>query len=93
MVVDSIQGQPCKIYIQFGTDTFDITSSVINSVLNLPVKTPFDNHATDEEIRTMLREIGYTSSVASMSKLSRPFLRKEWSFFFDQALQGIYWKV
>ena len=83
MVVDFIQGKPGKISIQFGNDTFDITRSVINSVLNLPIKTSFDNHATDDEIRTMLREIGYTDSAASMSKLCRPFMRKEWSFFFD----------
>ena len=39
MVVDSILGQPGKISIQLGNDTFDITSSVINSILNLYVKT------------------------------------------------------
>ena len=88
MVVDFVQGQLGKISIQFENDTFDITSSVINFVLNLPIKTPFDNHATDDKIRTMLREIGYIGSVASMSKLSRPFLRKEWSFFFDQLSKG-----
>ena len=36
----------------------------------------------------MLRKIGYIGIVASMSKLSRPFLRKEWSFFFDQLSKG-----
>ena len=69
-------------------DTFDIIGSVINSVLNLPIITPFDKHAIDDQLITMLREIGYTSIVASMSKLSRPFLRKEWSFFFDQLSKG-----
>ena len=73
MVVDSVQDQPDKIKIQFGTAFFDITGSVINSVLELTVKTPFDTLANDNEIRNMFRVVGYTSNFDNMS---RPFLRK-----------------
>ncbi|KAK1361435.1 hypothetical protein POM88_045909 [Heracleum sosnowskyi] len=37
----------------------------------------------DAELLRMMREIGYGGSLAKIGQLKRPFLRKEWSFFFD----------
>ncbi|KAK1372806.1 hypothetical protein POM88_028999 [Heracleum sosnowskyi] len=37
----------------------------------------------DAELQRMMREIGYSGSLARIGQLKRPLLRKEWSFFFD----------
>ena len=83
-VIDSVQGQSGKIVLTLGQDTFDITESVVNSVLHLPVSLEFDSEPSDDNVRTMLSNLGYSGPLDNMSQLRRPFLRKEWSFFFDQ---------
>ena len=83
-VVDSVQDQPGKIVLTLGQDTFDITESVVNSVLHLPVSMNYANTPSDDDVRHMLSELGYSGPLDNMSQLRRPFLRKEWSFFFDQ---------
>lgn len=83
-VIDSVQGQSGKIVLHLGQDTYDITESVVNSVLHLPVSVNFENVPSDDNVRTMLSELGYNGPLDNMSQLNRSFLRKEWSFFFDQ---------
>ncbi|KAK1361759.1 hypothetical protein POM88_046233 [Heracleum sosnowskyi] len=37
----------------------------------------------DSDLQRMMREIGYSGPLARTGNLKRPFLRKEWSFFFN----------
>ena len=73
-----------KITITFGEFTYDITEDAINTALGLPVKQTFDANSNDDDIRNMFRSLNYAGTLDDLSEIKRPFLRKEWSFFFDQ---------
>lgn len=38
----------------------------------------------NSEIQNMFANLGYTGSLTNISQPTRPYLRKEWYFFFDQ---------
>jgi len=61
-----------------------INPETLRSALHLEFQESYATPANDEQIRGMLKEIGYTRSVENLSKITRKSLRKEWSFFFDQ---------
>ncbi|KAK1368619.1 hypothetical protein POM88_034711 [Heracleum sosnowskyi] len=63
-------------------NSYTLTPSVINEALELPVSN-FEKLPTDEEIVCMLKFINYASKPWLLSHVSRRYLRKEWSYFFD----------
>ena len=63
-------------------NSYSINADILSTCLNLPT----DTHTaspTENEIRTMLREINYVEPEANLGKIVRKNLRKEWSYFFD----------
>ncbi|KAK1395700.1 hypothetical protein POM88_005563 [Heracleum sosnowskyi] len=74
------QGQ---IKLKIKGKSYIITPSAINQALHLPVSN-FEKLPTDEEILAMLKFIKYASKSRQLSDIiSRNYLRKEWSYFFD----------
>ncbi|XP_017224905.1 uncharacterized protein LOC108201105 [Daucus carota subsp. sativus] len=63
-------------------NSYVLTPSVINEALHLP-NSDFEKLPTDEEIICMLKFIKYASKPWQLSHISRRYLRKEWSYFFD----------
>lgn len=74
-----------QIKIRIKGNSYVITPSVINEALHLP-NSNFESLPTNEEISGMLSSIKYTSRtspIGHIGPISRRYLRKEWSYFFD----------
>ena len=70
-------------------NSYSVNADILSTCLNLPADT-HTTSPTENEIRTMLREINYDEPEANLGKIVRKNLRKEWSYFFDCINQGFH---
>ncbi|KAK1394458.1 hypothetical protein POM88_013514 [Heracleum sosnowskyi] len=75
-------GSP-SIVFEFEGNEFVVTPTTVRDALGLEDFNSFTISVGDPELVRMMREIGYSGSLAKIGQLKRPLLRKEWSFFFD----------
>ncbi|KAK1397094.1 hypothetical protein POM88_006957 [Heracleum sosnowskyi] len=75
-------GSPSIIF-EFQEDQFVVTPTTVRDALGLEDFNAFTISVGDFELVRMMREIGYSGPLSKIGQLKRPFLRKEWSFFFD----------
>ncbi|KAK1383216.1 hypothetical protein POM88_020951 [Heracleum sosnowskyi] len=75
-------GSPSIIF-EFQGDEFTVTPTTVRDALGLEDFNAFIISVGDSELVKMMREIGYSGPLTKIGQLKRPFLRKEWSFFFD----------
>ncbi|KAK1397655.1 hypothetical protein POM88_007518 [Heracleum sosnowskyi] len=74
-------GSPSIIF-EFQGEEFTVTPTTVRDALGLEDFNAFTT-VGDFELVRMMREIGYSGPLTKIGQLKRPFLRKEWSFFFD----------
>ncbi|KAK1379200.1 hypothetical protein POM88_025944 [Heracleum sosnowskyi] len=60
-----------------------ITAGTIRAAMGFPEFSSYTIGMGDEDLIRMMRAIGYSGPLSKIGQLKRPFLRKEWSFFFD----------
>ncbi|KAK1390407.1 hypothetical protein POM88_018585 [Heracleum sosnowskyi] len=75
-------GNPSIIF-EFEETEYVITSGTIRSAMGFPEFSSYTIGMGDNDLLRMMREIGYSGPLTKIGQLKRPFLRKEWSFFFD----------
>ncbi|KAK1388065.1 hypothetical protein POM88_016243 [Heracleum sosnowskyi] len=75
-------GSPSIIF-EFQEEEFIVTLTTVRDALGLEDFNAFTIFVGDSELVRMMREIGYSGPLTKIGQLKRPFLRKEWSFFFD----------
>ncbi|KAK1378064.1 hypothetical protein POM88_024808 [Heracleum sosnowskyi] len=75
-------GSPSIIF-EFEETEYVITAGTIRDALGFPEYPSYTIGMGDEDLMRMMREIGYSGPLTKIGQLKRPFLRKEWSFFFD----------
>ena len=61
---------------------FEVTPAVMREALHLPEHVKFDAPISDEAMKEFFRHIGYAGNLERLGKMTRPYWRKEWSFFF-----------
>ncbi|KAK1384788.1 hypothetical protein POM88_022523 [Heracleum sosnowskyi] len=72
-----------SIIFEFQEEEFTVTPTTVRDALGLEDFNAFTISVGDSELVRMMREIGYSGPLTKIGQLKRPFLRKEWSFFFD----------
>ncbi|KAL6500616.1 hypothetical protein OROHE_025413 [Orobanche hederae] len=60
-----------------------VTLTTVRTALGFPAHTSYTTAVGDSELVTMMEAIGYDGPLDKLGQLKRPYLRKEWSFFFD----------
>ncbi|KAK1373624.1 hypothetical protein POM88_029817 [Heracleum sosnowskyi] len=75
-------GTPSTVF-EFEEQEFVVTPTTVRDALGFEDFNAYTISVGDAELQRMMREIGYTGSLARTGNLKRPLLRKEWSFFFD----------
>ncbi|KAK1395219.1 hypothetical protein POM88_014275 [Heracleum sosnowskyi] len=75
-------GTPSIIF-EFQEQEFVITPATVRAALGFEDLNAYTISVGDAELQRMMRDIGYSGSLARIGQLKRPLLRKEWSFFFD----------
>ncbi|KAK1359864.1 hypothetical protein POM88_044338 [Heracleum sosnowskyi] len=75
-------GNPSIIF-EFEETEYVITAGTIRAAMGFPEFSSYTIGMGDEDLIKMMREIGYSGPLTKIGQLKRPFLRKEWSFFFD----------
>ncbi|KAK1360765.1 hypothetical protein POM88_045239 [Heracleum sosnowskyi] len=72
-----------SIVFEFKEVEYVITPGTVRAAMGFPEHNAYTIDVGEAELMRMMREIGYGGSLANIGQLKRPFLRKEWSFFFD----------
>ncbi|KAK1359330.1 hypothetical protein POM88_043804 [Heracleum sosnowskyi] len=75
-------GNPSIIF-EYEDTEYVITAGTIRAAMGFPEFSSYTIGMGDEDLIRMMREIGYSGPLSKIGQLKRPFLRKEWSFFFD----------
>ncbi|KAK1383709.1 hypothetical protein POM88_021444 [Heracleum sosnowskyi] len=75
-------GSPSIIF-EIDETEYVITAGTIRAAMGFPEYSSYTIGMGDEDLIRMMREIGYSGPLTKIGQLKRPFLRKEWSFFFD----------
>ncbi|KAK1356243.1 hypothetical protein POM88_049499 [Heracleum sosnowskyi] len=75
-------GTPSIIF-EFDEQEYVVTPTTVRDALGFEDFNAYTISVGDSELQRMMREVGYSGSLARTGNLKRPFLRKEWSFFFD----------
>ncbi|KAK1399232.1 hypothetical protein POM88_009095 [Heracleum sosnowskyi] len=75
-------GSPSIIF-EFQGEEFIVTPTTVRDALDLEDFNAFTISVGDSELVKMMKEIGYSGPLTKIGQLKRPFLHKEWSFFFD----------
>ncbi|KAK1369518.1 hypothetical protein POM88_035610 [Heracleum sosnowskyi] len=75
-------GSP-SIVFEYQNQEFVVTPVTVRDALNFEDFNSYTISVGDGDLLRMMREIGYSGSLTKVGQLKRPFLRKEWSFFFD----------
>ncbi|KAK1370358.1 hypothetical protein POM88_036450 [Heracleum sosnowskyi] len=75
-------GNPSIIF-EYEDTEYVITAGTIHAAMGFPEFSSYTIGMGDEDLIRMMREIGYSGPLSKIGQLKRPFLRKEWSFFFD----------
>ncbi|KAK1399125.1 hypothetical protein POM88_008988 [Heracleum sosnowskyi] len=81
-------GSPSIIF-QYEDNDYAVTPTTVRDALGLEDFNAFTISVGDSELVRMMNEIGYSGPLTKIGQLKRPFLRKEWSFFFSIALLGL----
>ncbi|KAK1378424.1 hypothetical protein POM88_025168 [Heracleum sosnowskyi] len=72
-----------SIVFEFEEAEYIITPGTVRAAMGFPEHNAYTIDVGEAELMRMMREIGYGGSLAKIGQLKRPFLRKEWRFFFD----------
>ncbi|KAK1403968.1 hypothetical protein POM88_003573 [Heracleum sosnowskyi] len=72
-----------SIVFAFDEQEYVVTPGTVHAALGFGEFTAYTISVGDVDLQRMMTEIGYNGSMARIGQLKRPFLRKEWSFFFD----------
>ncbi|KAK1369898.1 hypothetical protein POM88_035990 [Heracleum sosnowskyi] len=72
-----------SIIFYFDEQEYVVTPTTVRDALGFEDFNAYTISVGDAELQRMMREIGYSGSLARTGNLKRPLLRKEWSFFFD----------
>ncbi|KAK1402493.1 hypothetical protein POM88_002098 [Heracleum sosnowskyi] len=75
-------GTPSIIF-EFDEQEYVVTPTTVRDALGFEDFNAYTIYVGDAELQRMMKEIGYSGSLARTGNLKRPLLRKEWSFFFD----------
>ncbi|KAK1365854.1 hypothetical protein POM88_041415 [Heracleum sosnowskyi] len=75
-------GNPSIIF-EYEDTEYVITAGTIRAAMGFPEFSSYTIGMGDEDLIRMMQEIGYSGPLSKIGQLKRPFLRKEWSFFFD----------
>ncbi|KAK1380289.1 hypothetical protein POM88_027033 [Heracleum sosnowskyi] len=75
-------GNPSIIF-EFEETEYVITAGTVRAAMGFPEYPSYTIGMGDSDLLRMMREIGYSGPLNKIGQLKRPFLRKEWSFFFD----------
>ncbi|KAK1381633.1 hypothetical protein POM88_028377 [Heracleum sosnowskyi] len=75
-------GSPSIIF-EYEETEYVITAGTIRAAIGFPEFSSYTIGMGDEDLIRMMRKIGYSGPLTKIGQLKRPFLRKEWSFFFD----------
>ncbi|KAK1372833.1 hypothetical protein POM88_029026 [Heracleum sosnowskyi] len=75
-------GSPSIIFDYQGQE-YVVTPDTVRDALDFEGFNSYTIAVGDDLLLRMMREIGYSGSLVKVGQLKRPFLRKEWSFFFD----------
>ena len=60
-----------------------VTPTTVRQALGFEEHTRYVEFISEEDLRTMMLQIGYSGPLDKMGQLERPNLRREWSFFFN----------
>ncbi|KAL1809621.1 hypothetical protein ACET3Z_026611 [Daucus carota] len=74
-------GSP-SIVFSYDGEEYAVTPATVRQALNLPEHSAYITNG-DANLRSMMLELGYYESLDKLGQLKRPWLNKEWSFFFD----------
>ena len=66
---------------------FQITHDEVREALHFPIHNEYDGPVADEIIREFFTQIKYVGDMTRLGKLSRPYLRKDWNFYFDSMVE------
>ncbi|KAK1401538.1 hypothetical protein POM88_001143 [Heracleum sosnowskyi] len=72
-----------SIVFEFQETEYVITPGTVREAMSFAESDAYTIVVGDTDLQRMMQAIGYTGSLAKIGQLKRPFLRKEWSFFFD----------
>ncbi|KAK1391984.1 hypothetical protein POM88_011040 [Heracleum sosnowskyi] len=72
-----------SIIFEFEETEYVITAGTVRAAMGFPEYPSYTIGMGDSDLLRMMREIGYSGPLNKIGQLKRPFLRKEWSFFFD----------
>ena len=60
-----------------------VTPTTVRKTLHLPENFQFSSAVEEPLLQQMMANLGYEQSLAKLGQHKRPYIRKEWSFFFD----------
>ncbi|XP_074348798.1 uncharacterized protein LOC141687424 [Apium graveolens] len=60
-----------------------VTPGAVRKALHLPESCQFSSAVEEPLLQQMMANLGYEQSLAKLGQLKRPYIRKEWSFFFN----------
>ncbi|KAK1360927.1 hypothetical protein POM88_045401 [Heracleum sosnowskyi] len=72
-----------SIVFEFQETEYVITPGTVRAAMGFGEHNAYTIAVGDADLLRMMREIAYGGSLTKIGQLKRPFLRKEWSFFFD----------
>ncbi|KAK1392061.1 hypothetical protein POM88_011117 [Heracleum sosnowskyi] len=72
-----------SIVFEFKEAEYVIPPGTVRDAMGFDEQNAYTITVGDADLVRMMREIGYGGSLTKIGQLKRPFLRKEWSFFFD----------
>lgn len=75
-------GSPSIIFTT-GEDEHLVTLSTVQQALHLPENCTFNAQIEESLLQGMMDNLGYEKSLSKLGQLKRPYIKKEWSYFFD----------
>ena len=75
-------GSPSIIFTT-GEDEHLVSLSTVRQALHLPENCTFNAQIEEPHLQGMMANLGYEKSLSKLGQLKRPYIRKEWSYFFD----------
>ncbi|KAL8133959.1 hypothetical protein AgCh_009144 [Apium graveolens] len=77
-----LAGSPSIIFT-IGEDEHLVTLSTVRHALHLPENCTFNAQIEEPLLQGMMANLVYEKGLSKMGQLKRPYIRKEWSYFFD----------
>ena len=75
-------GSPSIIFSS-GEDEYMVTVTTVRHALHLPENCTYNSAPGESVLQNMMASLGYEKSLSKLGQLKRPYIRREWSFFFD----------